>query len=667
MASTSTTFHDESLITAQGIREMIRDAHGTSAPDHVARSLRHVYLEPIEADAAEIAELVRGLVEAARERILRADIEPLYNEKGTPTRLPKRERESVSNLAMLLAMHSMALTVAERPEEALAAGYEGVAWSRTANNLEQQSILWQTIVAALDRTGRFEESAAAVQTHIQVARASKSPQQLVLALAQHVGDLLRSWRADEAERVNDQVLAIIRNDLPEEARHPQYAAALAHRARIAVLRDKLSEGIQGLREALRWADADRFAVTRCIILNHLGVLYLDLAQYRQCIECQHEMVQLAEALRSDMIKGWGCLRLAQANIWLKEYDRAIELLNQAHECAPNGPPDLVLSVAQKRAEVQLAMNHPEEAERICQEIVRDVKDTPLKIRALSAMLMLGRIDEECSRLDRASEHFREAIALAAREMPGRIAAAQLALAGVLHKLERYDDMTAVLNEVTGIVGLHPSYEAKAFRLRAALAESRGDLRAVIDLERQAVTIEQQLLEREADQSLRNARVMAQTDLLEREAELERERRRRVERELADVVVALGDRKRQAVAVERHLRSVLSQSTSQAERVVTKALHDAIGSLRSEREPHETLHHHLSVVDEEFYVRLRQRFPDLTRKQERLCGLIRSGLSSKEIGPVLGLEPEGLKALRKRLRKRLGMEQEERLEAMLAEL
>ncbi|HVZ38441.1 MAG TPA: hypothetical protein VHI13_04135 [Candidatus Kapabacteria bacterium] len=646
---------------------MIRDAHGASAPDHVARCLRHLYLEPIEEDAAEIAGLIGGLVATARERILRADIEPLHNEKAVRPRLPKRERECISNLAMLLAMHSMALTVAERPEEALAAGHEGVAWSRTANDLEQQAILWQTIVAALDRTGRFEESDAAVRMHIQIAHASKSPGQIVLALSHQVGDMLRSWQADEAERINDQVLAIIQNDLPEEARHPHYAAALAHRARIAVMRDHLSEALQGLREALRWADGDRFAVTRCIILNHLGVLYMDLAQYRQCIECQHEMVQLAEALRSSMIKGWGCLRLAQANIWLKEYDRAIELLDQAHECSPNGPPDLLISVAQKRAEVQLVRNNPEEAERICLEIVRDVKDTPLKVRAISAVLMLGRIDEECNRLERASERYREAIALAMREMPQRVTAAQLALAGVLYKLEQYDEMAALLNDVTSTVGLHPSFEAKALRLRAALAESRGDLRAVIDFERKAVAIEQQLLERQADQSLRNARVIAQTDLLEREAELERERRRRVERELADVVVALSDRKRRAVAVEKHLRSVLSQSTSQPERVVTKALHDAIGSLRSDREPHETLHHHLSVVDEEFYVRLRQRFPGLTRKQERLCGLIRSGLSSREVGLVLGLEPEGLKALRKRLRKRLGMEQEERLEAMLAGL
>jgi hypothetical protein len=161
--------------------------------------------------------------------------------------------------------------------------------------------------------------------------------------------------------------------------------------------------------------------------------------------------------------------------------------------------------------------------------------------------------------------------------------------------------------------------------------------------------------------------MAQTDLLESEAELERERRSRAERELAGAVVELGDRKRQAAAVEERLRKMLTAGSNSSERAVVAALREAIASLRTGTGPGETVHHYLSKVDEDFQGRLRGRFPSITRKQERLCGLIRAGLDSKEIASLLALEPEGLKALRKRLRKALGIGQEESLETFLSEL
>ena len=51
MAAQSTGTSRQVLLRAQDIRELIRDARGASAPDYVARSLRHGFLEPFEEDA----------------------------------------------------------------------------------------------------------------------------------------------------------------------------------------------------------------------------------------------------------------------------------------------------------------------------------------------------------------------------------------------------------------------------------------------------------------------------------------------------------------------------------------------------------------------------------------------------------------------------------------
>ena len=75
------------------------------------------------------------------------------------------------------------------------------------------------------------------------------------------------------------------------------------------------------------------------------------------------------------------------------------------------------------------------------------------------------------------------------------------------------------------------------------AADRRLMRRALDLAREAFALERTILERQSEQSLRNARIVAETEMLERDADLERERRRRVERELADAVVQLGDRKR----------------------------------------------------------------------------------------------------------------------------
>ncbi len=77
--------------------------------------------------------------------------------------------------------------------------------------------------------------------------------------------------------------------------------------------------------------------------------------------------------------------------------------------------------------------------------------------------------------------------------------------------------------------------------------------------------------------------------------------------------------------------------------------------------------YLSGVDEDFYRRLRDICPGLTSKQERLCGLLRAGLSSKDIATLLDLGAEGLKAQRKRLRKKLNLHPDEGLESILSKI
>jgi DNA-binding CsgD family transcriptional regulator len=204
-------------------------------------------------------------------------------------------------------------------------------------------------------------------------------------------------------------------------------------------------------------------------------------------------------------------------------------------------------------------------------------------------------------------------------------------------------------------------------MQAAIAEERGDLRGALDLARKAFALERAALERGTARSMRNARAVAETDLLEREADLERERRRRVERELAEAVVRLGDHGRVAETVERKLRDALSGADAGHGHSIARAMREMLAELRAEPARPDLRPRYLGGVDEGFYNRLRDLYPGLTPKQERLCGLLRAGLSSKDIATILHLGAEGLKAQRKRLRRKLNLAADERLETVLAEI
>lgn len=77
--------------------------------------------------------------------------------------------------------------------------------------------------------------------------------------------------------------------------------------------------------------------------------------------------------------------------------------------------------------------------------------------------------------------------------------------------------------------------------------------------------------------------------------------------------------------------------------------------------------HFTQVNPHFFDNLKQKFPDLTANEIKLCAYIRIGMSSKQIAQMLNLSPESVNKNRYRLRKKLGMEKDEALDELIASL
>jgi len=66
------------------------------------------------------------------------------------------------------------------------------------------------------------------------------------------------------------------------------------------------------------------------------------------------------------------------------------------------------------------------------------------------------------------------------------------------------------------------------------------------------------------------------------------------------------------------------------------------------------------INQHFYTRLKQAYPDISPNDLKICALIKLRLSIKEMASILNISPDSVKTARYRLRKRLGMNTEDNL-------
>lgn len=70
------------------------------------------------------------------------------------------------------------------------------------------------------------------------------------------------------------------------------------------------------------------------------------------------------------------------------------------------------------------------------------------------------------------------------------------------------------------------------------------------------------------------------------------------------------------------------------------------------------------VHPDFFARIKERYPELTANELRLCALLKLNMSSKQIGSLLNIEPRSVDKNRYRVRKKLDLAAEENLQAFV---
>jgi PiT family inorganic phosphate transporter len=92
--------------------------------------------------------------------------------------------------------------------------------------------------------------------------------------------------------------------------------------------------------------------------------------------------------------------------------------------------------------------------------------------------------------------------------------------------------------------------------------------------------------------------------------------------------------------------------------------DAKLNLDKQREDFEM---NIDLINEDFYRKLSEKFPQLSENEKKLCAMIRLNLSSKEIAAVQNISSKSVDMNRYRMRKKLNLVNEEDLGKFLSEL
>lgn len=150
--------------------------------------------------------------------------------------------------------------------------------------------------------------------------------------------------------------------------------------------------------------------------------------------------------------------------------------------------------------------------------------------------------------------------------------------------------------------------------------------------------------------------------LEKEA-IEQELKFR-EKELADYTFTMIQRNRFLDEIEDIVQS--ANKNSKAESGATlKTLLRSIQLNRQSRNEWEDFNKHFGNVHSDFFKRLRDGYPQLSSNDLRHCALIKMNLSLKESADILGVDHNSIKTARYRMRKKMKLEEAQKLKDIIA--
>lgn len=140
-----------------------------------------------------------------------------------------------------------------------------------------------------------------------------------------------------------------------------------------------------------------------------------------------------------------------------------------------------------------------------------------------------------------------------------------------------------------------------------------------------------------------------------EAELEFQNR-----ELTNLALNLIKKNEFLEDIKDYVKQIKSTSDVEQKEILIDEILNQINQSMNIGKDRKTFHLHVEETYNDFFLKLEQNFPTLTRKEKQLAALLRLNLSSKEIAHLQNISPKSVEMNRYRLRQKMNLEQGENL-------
>ncbi|HYF69532.1 MAG TPA: triple tyrosine motif-containing protein, partial [Ohtaekwangia sp.] len=139
------------------------------------------------------------------------------------------------------------------------------------------------------------------------------------------------------------------------------------------------------------------------------------------------------------------------------------------------------------------------------------------------------------------------------------------------------------------------------------------------------------------------------------------------KELANYTMLLVKKRELLSTIHDELKELKETVRNDASRQIVRDLIKKVNTNLQNEEHLKVFEANFERVHHEFFSQLKSTFPDLTPKELQLCAFVRMNLTNKEIASILNISVRGVETARYRLRKRLGMTQEDDMGRFLEKL
>ena len=673
------------VLTTQRLRHLLKHRRTSLIPESLAEFMRGAYPEIYDADAAEISEILIEMVDGVRVEVESAGIVSEPNENEPTQVLSFRERNLLANFAALLTWTSGALglmpptTTEENNNRAkrIALQREAIMWAKIATDVVQIALCMNQLATSLQReVGELDTAAELIQEAIELLRTSCPPEAhnlLASLLGSQTRLLFETGRLQEAESVINESLIFIQ-DNPETVPKQTHVAALLLKGSIANNGKEYSTAMTYWQEGLQQSDSQVDPLTHCALLQSMAMLYERMEHPEKGLEMLLKAISTLEANGLAANGAWVYVTAVESYHRRREFDRAFDMLERVESILgldpanlPDTPNQIAVNVFVTHANVLFATKEFPEAVRILKWAIDKATEIEFYSTAVAACAILAEHFGKQGSPDQSCLYLEHALSVAhggsSRYNQLRLL---LSLANWKIQIGDYQRAGELLDEVERDIEPDSRLLPKVQRRRAELAESAGNFAEALAFERSAAMLEQKVFAQNRERSIRYARIIAELDMLEKSVEQEKEQRRQLELELTQALVKLSEKERMIDDIRKIAGSVPAES--RANKTNQRTMNHAIISIldSESRKDHLSLEY-LAMVDEGFVNRVRLAYPELTPKLERLAVLLRAGLNANEIGTLMEIGSEGLKTLRKRLRKSFGLVKGESLEHKVAEI